>query len=386
MLKRRKLMRTMQRVRAGWLVGALGVCVLFLSGAARAQLLTTTERPGSILIFPKVVNDGTRDTVIQITNTGTMLNRVRCFYLDSASCEAQDFEIALTKQQPTIWRVGEGRRVSSTDGFPGIDPGNVGPRPPGFIGALICVEVAEDDSPLPMDKLKGEATLEPSALAIGIGNQEYSKYNAIALQGATNLGEGDNVLNLDTSEYAGCPAASRVNFIPDGSTSESIETFGNGGTCVDTTPAVPLDTGIGCNVNAQDCTTGPCAPTGPDTCECRGGKSRVSTILTVLPCDLDLENASFPQVTVDIDGTDDMERHFSTSHPLTCWGSFAAGSATGTAEFATAVLSTPSGESPIVGVAESFFADSLQNTASTAANLHMEGTDKTGVITLTAVP
>jgi hypothetical protein len=380
-------MRTMQRARAGWLVGALGVCVLFLSGAAQAQLLTTTERPGSILIFPKVVRDGTRDTVIQITNTGTMLNSVRCFYLDSSSCEARDFEIALTKQQPTIWRVGEGRRVSSSDALTGIDPGNVPAQPQGFIGALICVEVASDDSPLALDKLKGEATLEPSSDAIRLGNQEYSKYNAIAIQGATNTGAGDNALKLDGVEYAACPLRSRVNFIPDGSTSEPIETLGNGGTCVDTTPTTAVDTGIGCNVNAQDCATGPCSPSGTDTCDCRGGKSRVSTIVTVIPCDLDLENAIFSQTTVVVGGADDMERHFSFSRPVTCWGSFAAGNAGGFGgEFASAVLSTPPGQSPILGVAESFFADSLQNTASTANNLHMENADKSGVVTLTAVP
>jgi hypothetical protein len=83
-----------------------------------------------------------------------------------------------------------------------------------------------------------------------------------------------------------------------------------------------------------------------------------------------------------------MERHFSFSRPLSCWGSFAAGNAGGFGgEFASEVLSTPSGQSPILGVAESFFADSLQNTASAAVNLHMgKGSDKTGVVTLTAVP
>ena len=106
-------MRTTQCVRAGWLIGALGACML-VAGAARADV--TTERPGSILIFPKVVANGTRDTVIQITNTGNVADQARCFYINGAKgrtgvaqCSETDFLISLTKQQPTSWLVSTGR-------------------------------------------------------------------------------------------------------------------------------------------------------------------------------------------------------------------------------------------------------------------------------------
>ena len=72
-------MRTIQCVRAG-LVAALVFGCTLVGGAAPAA--TITERPGSILIFPKIVTSGTRDTVIQITNTGNMPIDVRCFYLN----------------------------------------------------------------------------------------------------------------------------------------------------------------------------------------------------------------------------------------------------------------------------------------------------------------
>jgi hypothetical protein len=72
-------MRTIQGARASGLVAALGV--VLVAGVARADV--TTERPGSILIFPKVVRDGARETTIQITNTGNMPDTVRCFYLNA---------------------------------------------------------------------------------------------------------------------------------------------------------------------------------------------------------------------------------------------------------------------------------------------------------------
>jgi hypothetical protein len=118
-------MRTIQNVRAGWLIGALGACML-TAGLARADV--TTERPGSILIFPKVVNAGTRDTVIQITNTGNNLEQLRCFYITSDSdsrsplCRITDFFLTLTKQQPTHWRAGIGRTFNNNSGG-GIDTG-----------------------------------------------------------------------------------------------------------------------------------------------------------------------------------------------------------------------------------------------------------------------
>jgi len=107
-------MRAIQSARAIGLAGVLGACMLF-AGAAHA--LSDTNRQGSILIFTKVVNDAQRDTVIQITNTHNMVNRARCFYLNGDTCRITDFDITLTKQQPTHWRAGEGRPTDLLDSF-----------------------------------------------------------------------------------------------------------------------------------------------------------------------------------------------------------------------------------------------------------------------------
>ena len=68
-----------QRGRVGLMAAAL---VGLVVGGAQAQV--TTERSASILVFPKVIADGTRDTVIQITNTSNSMVHAHCFYVNGA--------------------------------------------------------------------------------------------------------------------------------------------------------------------------------------------------------------------------------------------------------------------------------------------------------------
>lgn len=188
-------MRTIQYVRAGCLIGTLGACML-MAGLARADV--TTERPGSILIFPKVVNAGGRNTVIQITNTGNSIDNLQCFYLDAQNgpqgklCRETNFYLSLTKQQPTHWVVSDGRPVDPSADVTGFDPGLIPPVATDFVGALVCAEVGEDGVPVAQNKLKGEATLEGP-------NGDVSKYSGIAVQGRT-VGV-NNDLSLDNTEY-----------------------------------------------------------------------------------------------------------------------------------------------------------------------------------------
>ena len=90
--------------------------------AGGAQADVTIEKGASILIFPKVRVNTTTDTIIQIANTGNSMVHARCFYVDatltdidsrtpctipSQTCvpnwQETDFNIWLTKQQPTHW-------------------------------------------------------------------------------------------------------------------------------------------------------------------------------------------------------------------------------------------------------------------------------------------
>jgi len=215
----------------------------------------TTEQSASILVFPKVIADGTRDTIIQITNTSNNMRHAHCFYVNGAPtvpgvpvCDPStpgclnpplwteiDFDIWLTRQQPTHWVVSRGRlfeprdatcrtdscdpattggpTVSSPQAFAdccdaGIDPGRVPPVPPDFTGELKCIEVDASGFPVPGNALKGEATLEDPRTG------DVSKYNAIGIKGFdTNNMDGTLCLGGGVTnecptgaEYEACPS------------------------------------------------------------------------------------------------------------------------------------------------------------------------------------
>src|SRR6266404_6040662 len=140
--RKEEAMGTMTRGRTGGICGVLALAIMITASAASADV--TTERTGSILILPKIVADGTRDTVIQITNTSNSLVHAHCFYLNGAPVngpgtpslwQETDFFIWLTRQQPTHWIASRGRTVNPNDppgsDGAGLDPGLVPPTAPG---------------------------------------------------------------------------------------------------------------------------------------------------------------------------------------------------------------------------------------------------------------
>lgn len=399
-------MRTIQGVRAVMFGAALGLC-MFVAGAAHADV--STERPGSLLIFPKVVREGGRDTVIQITNTSNLVDNVHCFYLDGALsrsgqplCDITDFFLSLTKKQSTHWSVSDGRPVDPTDGLgqsgSGLDPGLIPPVPVGFTGALVCYETDAVGStvPAPGNKLTGTAALlrEPGQADSG----DASKYDGIAV--TMNSASADQNLDLNNTEFNACPASSVMNFIPDGGNDPVIEASGNGGTCE--------GTGFVCNNAGQcpgTCVTGTCdngaGSCAVDTdCEiCDTGQSEVHTALTLLPCDMDFERAVSVNRVIQFTVFDEFETAFTGQTNISCWASFDVDDIgnrplTSTiaqpshgplqTQYAVARLSARAGSnlSSIVGIMESFHSDTLANTAGAAQNLATQGlcVDGTGAV------
>ncbi|MBI4515489.1 MAG: hypothetical protein HY699_06715 [Deltaproteobacteria bacterium] len=317
---------------------------------ARADV--STERPGSILIFPKVIADGTRDTIIQITNTRTTIVHARCFYIDGSidpstlqpRWQESDFSIWLTKLQPTHWQVSQGRRVDSSDNSPGtasfplgagLDPGAVPPVTAGFTGQLLCAEVDSSDKPIAYNSLKGEATIQNSA------SGDVSKYNAIGIQGidpadpATPL----NDLALDNVEYNGCPAALQFGLMTEGTADPVVETLGNAG-------------------------------------------SSVANYLTMIPCTQDLENMAASTVPVYFDVWDEYEGHLSSLVNVTCWRQLSLAETAPAGAFAgrvTTFLSariTPRTQVGVLGVASSVVTDGTGlNSASVDVSLNLLGND-----------
>lgn len=258
-------------LRRTMLLGALGALVL--AGAAtvvRADV--ASDKPGAILIFPKVVVDpsgvlgplaGT-DTELQVVNTSNSVVAAKCFIINQTShcsntgeaCTAAnaaeqcpggaclppcsprvaetDFFITLTKRQPISWKASEG--LSNSE-FPcattnTTDPGCIGGQSSGnssipgvqevpFVGEIKCVEVDKDTfaptngldpSNNFIGDLKGEATI----VASDGTTVDARKYNGIGLQ-STGFNNGDLNLQIGgpSAEYNGCPKVITLNSLFD---------------------------------------------------------------------------------------------------------------------------------------------------------------------------
>lgn len=236
--------------RNPWLfgLGLLAIPVLF-GGQAQADI--NSDQAGSLIIFPKVVADGERDTVIKITNRSNLPAYAHCYYtnalgsceLTGASClndsecpdpdescnviwQANNFDIFLTAQQPTFWRVSTGRfgdllqpsceigedcacDVNGPSGAlecPGFDAGAAGGinsiaiagTGEDFYGELRCYQTMDDfTTPVGQNSLIGEAIIET------LESGQISSYDAVHVTGV-NVGT-DNDLLLDNAEYNACP-------------------------------------------------------------------------------------------------------------------------------------------------------------------------------------
>jgi hypothetical protein len=273
---------------------------MLVLSARTASADASADRGGSIIVFPKVISDGTRDTLIQISNLSNSVVHAHCLYLDASPenpalpisptnprrCQERDFSITLTRQQPTVWRVSTGRLLNNFDSIvggcqnevvggadrqscPGIDPGNVINVGTTFEGHLLCVETDAAGAPIGGDSFKGEAIIE-SVAAVGADGL-ISAYNAISISQGTDGPDSDAILNLDGIEYAQCPDALRFTHLAEGVAD----------------PVVPSVT--------------------------------ATTELTLVPCTIDYETQARPLVTVQFLVWDDTELQQSISTTLDCW-------------------------------------------------------------------
>ncbi len=281
------------------LIGWLLTAALLGSVPARAVAQVTTERSASIIVFPKVIADGTWDTVIQIANQTGNMRHALCFYVNGTLTSAEqppgplnppswaviDFDITLTPLQPTHWVTSRGRPDDPTDPTcrpdgptdcdgAGFDPGQVPALLPGFRGELLCVEVDFSGFPVPGNALIGRATLQH------LTSGDMATYNAIGLHGS-DANNQDPVLCLGDSGSAPCPSGTEYTPCPDTWILNHL---------ADGTPD----------------------PLG-------GAGSAVATGITVVPCALDLANQRPTSVTLQFTLTNELEQTFSAATTVTCW-------------------------------------------------------------------
>jgi hypothetical protein len=353
--------------------GGLALALALLGSAARAD--TTTERSGSILIFPKVVYDADRDTFIQITNTSNSMVHLHCFYVNAVGfcrrsqatvcnvnddcgpagpCESiwqeVDFDIWLTKQQPTHWVAGFGRFSDPTDEVcrvdfdrpernnndcygAGLDPGRIPPVSDPFRGELKCIEVDPSGAPISGNHLKGEATIQTV-------NGDTSRYNAVAVLGLDS-NNGDTTLCLGGQVSEGCPSGAEYNACPD---TLLVNHFAEGADS-------PLF----------------------------GPESTVETELTLVPCAENFETQEPTRVTVQFAITNEFEETFSASTTVVCWGNFFLNqvnlifdvSRLGTRVVQTRVRSSTGSQSGLAGVVEEYH-QIEDSTSRVALNVHQD--------------
>lgn len=298
----------------GWMCGhrvRFAILALALI-AAPVGAEVSTEKSSSILIFPKLIFSDDFDTIIQISNTSNSIVYAHCFYVDArltnpdlppgplnpALWQEVDFDLTLTRQQPTHWVISLGRTTDPFDptcnltnqecNDAGFDPGRIPPVSPGFQGELKCIEVDQSGAPISGNHLKGEATLltEPTPE----GNffpSDASKYNAVGVAGL-DTNDSDTVLCLGGgastecpagAEYQGCPDLVLLNHFAEGTSNPLLEEFG-------------------------------------------GNPSTVNTEITVVPCTQDFETQTPATVTIQFRIYNEFEEPFSTSTSVQCWGNW----------------------------------------------------------------
>jgi hypothetical protein len=342
-------MRTLTKlaVASSLALGAFGLA----ANPARADF--STERPGSIMIFPKVINVAGRDTLIRVANTSNMPRTAHCYYVNGAPenpnlipdpednppvCQITDFVLNLSRQQPTQWLASEGRNVDPTDngapvdGGEGLDPGSIPPVPEGFTGQLLCAEVTESGEPVASNPFKGEATIGNTGESVDTST-DIGKYSAVTIEGEDPNGDLD--LELDNAEYSACPEGLRMNFQSEASSDAVIDDLGGGG-------------------------------------------SIVNSNLTLVPCSVDFENAIGSTVTVNFQVRNEFEEPSSSSTTINCWGSIPLDFQASNSSF---TLATPYGTASItptsggvVGVLSTRRIDvTTGESSSTDANLHFIG-------------
>lgn len=243
--------------------------ILFSVATASAEV--STDQPGALLIFPKVVVDNDRDTLVQISNASGGPVAARCFYtnpqIDTDSGElvwlTVDFRIVLTRLQPTLWLASEGRAVTPTDRPEALEPGPVPPVSPGFVGELRCIVVGDEEQPITRNALTGDATILNRATG------EALRYQAVSVN-ALPRNNNDGTLLLNNVEYSACPRMLLLNHLFDDALDPVLQT-------------------------------------------------PVKTNLTVVPCSIDYERSIPGTASLQFDVVNEFEQRLSASLPVVCF-------------------------------------------------------------------
>lgn len=335
--------------RSPWLASlAIGLAGLALF-VGRANADIAIDRGGSATIFPKVVADGERDTLITLSNTSNMPLMAHCAYVQGAGiCERSeevilcqsnqdcpivtgqnnlcvqnwdkiDFDIFLTTKQPTMWRVSTGRQFDPTASFDRekspeyrakcTSDGEGKQVCPGFFftSALEAgggTGLGQVPSPPGTPNFRGELKcvqvaedgslipgnwLKGTATIETLGSNQISRYNSINVRGEAES-ENAFVMRLNNSEFNACPEAVEVTHFATDATNFVAENLG------------------------QPCTDG--------VSDGQPGDCSVRTELTIIPCSQDLVRSVSPdpqRLVAQFEIFDEFETRLTAASAIECW-------------------------------------------------------------------
>jgi hypothetical protein len=282
--------------------------LVFLAGAllaarpAAAQV--TTDRGASILVYPKIVADGSADTAVQLVNLSDNRIDASCAYLSGAAgnWQALTFAIALSPSRPLHWAAASGHTAGA-----GEDPNDIPAAPAAFRGSLLCVQVDGTGAPFSGNELAGQALL--TDLASG----DVSGYPAAGL-GGSGLNDGDEFLCIGGEGSDNCPLGAEYDSCP----AEWIVSL----------PAEGA-------VDAQ-----------------LGASSQLSTHLTVVPCSQNLRDTMPGSVDIGITVFNELGQQFTGEVSVTCWADLSLADV-GAGVFTRATLGTDYAEARLAPMAGS---------------------------------
>lgn len=265
-------MKKMWQAAARMGVGA-GVALVAMAGIANAR--STTNRPASIVVWPKIVVDTSARWLVAPTDTRLMLSstnasgikQAHCFYInatghcsnDGAGCRdatdcggrgecvpswnETDFDVVLTQEQPLAWYASDGlaRGQFPLEGpfrcnapFVNLQcfsdaqcPNNVGcntgqsnlgsaippvPEDP-FIGALVCIQFTGGSQSAPDQTATRDKLYGDATILTGLNP---ARYNAVGLEATGNGVSNGQLVLADGGNYASCPGVLILSHMFDG--------------------------------------------------------------------------------------------------------------------------------------------------------------------------
>jgi hypothetical protein len=180
-------------------VGVTLSLALFSSAVLAAPNVVNTTQKGSLVVFPEIDVDGSRNTIIRLTNDNTSRINVKCYYGeftdDIYNKPTRDFQFKLTKNQPAYWEVKDGTGTVTIPDFPTEGSKNA--------GQLICWAVSKGGgTQVKWNHLSGMATI------INVDDRTSYTYNAYQFyaRGVKNrqqVGDTAGVLELNGTRDGG---------------------------------------------------------------------------------------------------------------------------------------------------------------------------------------